>query len=115
MTTSLVMLQQAAGAESGIMNIGMIVLLIAIFYFFMIRPQQKKQKEIRKYREGLREGDRVVTAGGIYGKVKRVRETTFVIEIAHNVEITVDRNSIYPSAAEAQSDAQNNTENDQKK
>ena len=105
MTTSLIMLQ-AAGDQSGLFNIIMIVLLIGIFYFFMIRPQQKKQKEIRKFREGITPGDRVVTAGGIYGRVRRVKETTFVIEIANNVEITVDRGSVYPSAEEAQKDAE---------
>lgn len=54
---------------TGWANIAMIVVLIAIFYLFMIRPQQKKQNEIKKFREGIKVGDRVVTAGGIYGKV----------------------------------------------
>ena len=49
----------------GIMQIGMIVLLIAVFYFFMIRPQNKKQKEIKKFLEGIQKGDKVITAGGI--------------------------------------------------
>lgn len=86
-------------------SIIMIVLLVAVFYFFMIRPQQKRQKEIRKFREGVQRGDRVVTAGGIYGKVSSVKETAFVIEIANGVNITVDKGSVYPSAAEAQTDA----------
>ncbi|MDE6802722.1 MAG: preprotein translocase subunit YajC, partial [Muribaculaceae bacterium] len=64
--------EAAAGAKpqaqnSGMMSLIMIIAMIAIFYFLMIRPQQKKQKEIRQKREALREGDRVVTAGGIYG------------------------------------------------
>ncbi|MCM1483974.1 MAG: preprotein translocase subunit YajC [Muribaculaceae bacterium] len=105
MNTLMIMLQ--AGADNaGLMNIGMIILLVVIFYFFMIRPQQKKQKEIRKFRENISAGDRVVTAGGIYGKIKRVKETTFVIEIANNVDITVDKGSVYPSAEEAQKDAE---------
>ncbi len=52
--------------QAGWANIVMIVVLIAIFYFFMIRPQQKKQNQIKKFREGIKVGDRVVTAGGIY-------------------------------------------------
>lgn len=84
----------------------MILAIIVIFYFFMIRPQQKKQKEIKKFRESIAPGDRIVTAGGIYGKVKKVKETTFVIEVSNNVDITIDRGSVYPSAEEAQKDAE---------
>lgn len=70
----------------GFMQIGMIVLLIAVFYFFMIRPQNKKQKEIKKFREGIQKGDKVITAGGIYGTIKEIKETHFVLEIADNVK-----------------------------
>lgn len=91
-----------AGGNAGIMNLVMIVALIAIFYFFMIRPQQKKQKEIKKFRDGLNVGDRVITAGGIYGKIRGVKDTTIVLEIADNVRITIDKGSVYPSAAQAQ-------------
>lgn len=88
----------------GMESIIMIVLLVVVFYFFMIRPQQKRQKEIKNFREGVQTGDRVVTAGGIYGKVRGVKETTFVIEISNGVNITVDKNSVYPSAEVAKSD-----------
>ncbi len=96
-----------ADGNAGLMNIVMIVALIAIFYFFMIRPQQKKQNEIKKFREGIKAGDRIVTAGGIYGKVRTVNDTTFVVEIAKDVKITIDKGSVYPSAEQAASDAQN--------
>ncbi len=97
----------AAGSEnSGMVNLIMIVALIFIFYFFMIRPQQKRQKEIRKFRESIEVGQRIVTAGGIYGKVRRIKENTFVVEIAPEVLITIDKGSVYPSAAEAQTDAE---------
>lgn len=86
-------------------NILMIVALIAVFYFMMIRPQQKRQNEIKKFREGLKVGDAVVTAGGIYGKVKGIDDTTFTIEIARDVRITVDKGSVYPSAQQAANDA----------
>lgn len=91
-------------------NIIMIVLLVFIFYFFMIRPQQKRQKEIRKFRESLTEGDRVVTAGGIYGKIRRIKETTFVIEVSQGVLITIDKGSVYPSANDAQVDPEKETQ-----
>ncbi len=90
---------QSAGAEAGgagIVNIIMIVALVAIFYLFMIRPQQKRQKEIRKFREGLGPGSKVLTAGGIHGKIKSVKDTAYVVEIANGVAITIDKNSVYP-------------------
>ena len=90
---------------TGWANIAMIVVLIAIFYLFMIRPQQKKQNEIKKFREGIKVGDRVVTAGGIYGKVRSVDDTTFSLEIAKDVRITIDKGSVYPSAQQASEDA----------
>ena len=91
------------GAQGGgMMQIGMIVLLIAVFYFFMIRPQNKKQKEIKKFREGIQKGDKVITAGGIYGTIKEIKETLFVLEIADNVKISIDKGSVYPSIDAAQ-------------
>ncbi len=90
------------------MNLIMIVALIAIFYFFMIRPQQKKQKEIKKFREGIKVGDNIITAGGIYGKVRRMADTFIVIEVAKGVEIKIDKNSVYPSAADVPQDNNGN-------
>lgn len=90
-----ILLQAAAGGSwSGMI---MIIAMIAIFYFFMIRPQQKKQKEIRKAREAMKSGDKVVTAGGIYGRIKEVKETTFIVEIAAGVTIKIDKGSVYPT------------------
>ncbi len=99
-------LLQASPAGGGFSGIFMIVALIVIFYFFMIRPQQKRQKEIRKFRDGLQKGDNVVTAGGIYGKICEVRPTNIVVEIAQGVKITVDKGSVYPSAADSNQAAQ---------
>jgi preprotein translocase subunit YajC len=79
----------------GMGSILMIVLLFVIMYFFMIRPQQKKQKEVQKMRETLKTGDRVVTSGGIYGKIKEVNDTNFIVEIAENVRVKVDKASIF--------------------
>lgn len=93
---------QATENGGGFTQLIMIVALIAIFYFFMIRPQQKKQKEIRKFRESLKVGDRVITAGGIYGKIRAVKDNTLTLEIADNVKITIDKGSVYASSAEAQ-------------
>lgn len=100
---STILLDQTQAAEGGgIGGLLMIVAMIVIFYFFMIRPQSKKQKEIKKAREAMGKGDKVVTAGGIYGKIHSINEAdnTIMVEIAPNVEIKVGRDSIYPAATE---------------
>ena len=58
----------------------MIVLMIGVFYFFMIRPQMKKQKELKKFREGLKPGDKIVTIGGIHGKILEISDATVLIQ-----------------------------------
>lgn len=75
----------------------MMIAMFAIIYFFMIRPQNKKQKEIMNFRKGLEVGQRVITAGGVYGKIKDIKDTTVILEIADNVKIQIDKNSIYAS------------------
>lgn len=102
----LIPLQAAGQTGSGWTSIIMIVLLIAIFYFMMIRPQQKKQKEIKKFREGLAKGDNVITAGGIYGKIKEISDTYIILSIADGVTIKIDKGSVYPSAADAQQESE---------
>ena len=94
-------LLQADAAGGGWSGMLMIIAMIAIFYFFMIRPQQKKQKEIRKAREAMKSGDKIVTAGGIYGRIKEVKDTCFIIEIASGVRIKIDKGSVYPTAEDA--------------
>ncbi|MFV0470645.1 MAG: preprotein translocase subunit YajC [Paludibacteraceae bacterium] len=96
----------AAGGSGGLFGGGssmllMMLLIFVVFYFFMIRPQTKRQKEIQKQREALKAGDKVVTSGGLYGKVKDVKEKTVTIEIADNVRVTVDKNSVFATAADA--------------
>lgn len=90
--------QQGSPWSFGIMMIAIFV----IFYFFMIRPQQKKQKELQKQRDALTKGDKVITAGGIYGTIKEVKETTFLIEISKEVVIKIDKASVFVAAEDAQ-------------
>ncbi len=92
----------AAGGKAGYMNILFMVALVAIFYFMMLRPQQKRQKEIRKAREAMQPGDKVVTSGGIHGKIKEVGEQTMLIEVAEGVRIRIDKSAIFASAGDAQ-------------
>jgi len=99
MTTMMILLQ-AQPAGGGMSFIIMMVIIFAIMWFFMIRPQQKKQKEIQNFRNTIEVGTQVVTAGGIFGTVKQIVEedNTLMVEIAHDVKIKVDRNSVYATA-----------------
>lgn len=81
---------QAQGG-SGWSSLLMIVALFVVMYFFMIRPQQKKQKELAKFRDSLQKGDKILTAGGIYATVKEVNDVTLVVEISNNVNIKIDK------------------------
>ena len=80
----------------------MMLLIFVVFYFFMIRPQTKKQKELQKQRDAMKKGDKVITAGGIYGEIKEVQDNALIITIAKDVTIKVDKGSVYASAEDAQ-------------
>ena len=95
-------LLQAASSTQNWSSILMMVAIFAIFYFLMIRPQQKRQKAIRNSRDAMKVGDKVVTSGGIYGKIKEINDTTFLIDIAESVRIKVDRNSVFASSEDSQ-------------
>lgn len=91
----LLFMQQQEGSESNpLMSLLPLLLVVVIFYFFMIRPQVKRQKETRKFRESLAKGDSVVTTGGIYGKVIKIEDTKIHLEISKDVVIKVDKNGI---------------------
>ena len=79
-----------------------LILIFAVVYFFMIRPQKKQQKELQKKREAMKEGDRVVTAGGIFGKIKEVKDNAFIITIDKDVTIKVSKESVYADLTDAQ-------------
>ena len=100
MMTLFLAAQAAANANQGGGGMGMLIMMVAIFaimWLFMIRPQQKRQKEIRKFQDALTSGCKVVTGGGIYGTVKSIDLVTnkIELEIARGVVITVDKNSVF--------------------
>lgn len=72
----------------------MMVLIFVVMYFLMIRPQQKRQKELNKFRESLTDGSKVITAGGIYGTVRKLEGNIVHLEVAKGVEIKIDRSMI---------------------
>ncbi len=97
-----ILLQAAQGG--GMSGMGstlfMMVAIIAVFYFFMIRPQQKKQKELQKSRAAMKVGDKVVTSGGIHGRIKEVGETWFLVEVADGVRLKFEKASVFASSAD---------------
>lgn len=94
-----ILLQLPAGGAGGMgSTLFMLIAIIAVFYFFMIRPQQKKQKELQKSREAMSTGDRVVTAGGIHGRIKEVGDTWFLVEVADGVKLKFEKSSVYASS-----------------
>ena len=95
--TNIVLAAQAAGQGSGLSMIIMMVAIFAIMWFFMIKPQQKKQKEIQKFQNELTEGTEVITGGGIHGVVKSIDQVknTVEVKIARDVVITVEKTSVF--------------------
>ena len=94
-----ILLQLPTGGAGGMgSTLFMLIAIIAVFYFFMIRPQQKKQKELQKSREAMSTGDRVVTAGGIPGRIKEVGDTWFLVEVADGVRLKFEKTSVYASS-----------------
>lgn len=103
MTTNMILAAQEA-AGGGYSMIIMMVAIFAIMYFFMIRPQQKKQKEIKNFQNSIKEGTKVITAGGVYGIVRKViiEQNALELEVSKGVTITVDRNYVFADAASQQ-------------
>jgi len=91
MTNSILFLQ---AAPSGNLNIIFIVAMIAVFYFFMIRPQNKKRKKMQEMRDNLKKGDHVQTIGGIHGKVAEIKETTIILQVEGGVKLKVERTAV---------------------
>ena len=87
---------QSAPAGAFPIQLLFFIAILGVFYFFMIRPQQRKQKEEKLFREGLKKGDKVVSIGGIHGKVTSLTETSAVIQVADDVKITFEKTALRP-------------------
>lgn len=95
-------LLQTPGAQAnGSLMWIMLIAMFVIMYFFMIRPQNKKQKEIANFRKSLQVNQKVITAGGIHGIIKEINDSDVILEIASNVKIRIDKNSIFAAASDA--------------
>ena len=96
-------LQAAQGGQGGgLMMLLMLALIFVVMWLFMIRPQQKRQKELNSFRDSLKKGDKVVTVGGIYGTVLEVNDNKVMLEIDKDVKIKVDKASLVKDFSEVQ-------------
>lgn len=102
---NLTILLQAAQQGGGYQFIVMMVVIFGIMYFLMIRPQQKRQKELNKFRQSLAAGDKVITAGGIYGTVREVKDNYVLLEIDNGTNIRVDKAMIMKDMSDIQQSA----------
>jgi preprotein translocase subunit YajC len=84
----------------------MILLMIVVFYFFMIRPQMKKSKEQKQFRENLKKGDKIITIGGIHGKILEVKETTLVIEVEGQGRLKIEKSAAVPDSSSMMAEQQ---------
>ena len=100
---ALVIILQEQPSKGG--NLTFLIMMVAIFivlYFLMIRPQKKRQKELKEYRDSLKKGEKVITAGGIYGTVAEVKENFVLLEVDTNVKIRVDKSTLLKDSSDLQ-------------
>jgi preprotein translocase subunit YajC len=86
--------------QNPIMTFLPLILIIVVFYFFMIRPQVKKQKDLRAYRESLKKGDKIITTGGIYGKVVDIKESVIVVDVGEQIRLKIDKSAVLKDASD---------------
>ena len=89
-----------AQTSNPLMSFLPILLIIVVFYFFMIRPQMKRQKELTKFRSELKKGDKIVTTGGIYGKIDEIGDTTIIIEVEDKMKLKIDKAAVLKDASD---------------
>ena len=97
---NVLLMTSPAEGQSPLTSLLPLILIILVFYLFMIRPQMKRQKDMKSYRESLKKGDKVVTTGGIYGKIADIKDQVILVEIADKVRIRIDKSAILKDASE---------------
>jgi len=99
MNTLFIVLQQTAGG--GLMGFLPLILIIVVFWFFMIRPQMKRQKELKNFRDALKKGDKIVTTGGIYGKVLEIGDYYIIMEVEGQNRLKIDKSAVIKDMTDA--------------
>lgn len=98
MLTNIILMAQPQQGGSGYSSLIFLALIMVVFYFFFIRPQAKKAKDLKKYREALKKGDRVITIGGLHAKIVEVQDTTFTLEVEDGSRMRFEKSAIASSA-----------------
>jgi preprotein translocase subunit YajC len=75
-------------------------IIVVVFYFFMIRPQMKRRKEIQKFRNEMKQGDKIMTIGGIHGKVNAIKDNAIIIEVEGGMLLKVDKNAVIKDSSD---------------
>lgn len=96
MNTIFMLTLQQTGSQGGgaSMQFVFLILIVVVFWFFMIRPQMKRQKELKKYREELKKGDKIMTTGGIFGKIVEINDFTVIIEVESQARLKVSKEAV---------------------
>lgn len=105
MTQMFIMLQEGAAGGTNWTFLGMMLLVFVVLWFFMIRPQQKRQKELNNFRNSLQKGMKIITAGGIYGTIKEIKDNSVLVEVDSNVTLRVDKSMIMKDNSDMQRQA----------
>ncbi len=90
-----------SGAGQGLLGLWPMLLIIVVMWFFMIRPQMKRQKELKAFRDSLKKGDKIVTTGGIYGKVVEINDFSILMEVEGGVKLKVDKSAVIKDMTDA--------------
>ncbi|RLD37853.1 MAG: preprotein translocase subunit YajC [Bacteroidetes bacterium] len=90
----ILMMGSQEGEGNQLMNFLPLILIVLVFYLFFIRPQMKKSKDQKKFREALKKGDKVITIGGIHGKILEISETTITLDIGNQIRMTFQKSAI---------------------
>ncbi len=92
---------QTSGAGQSLLGLWPMLLIIVVMWFFMIRPQMKRQKELKAFRDSLKKGDKIVTTGGIYGKVVEINDFSILMEVEGGVKLKVDKSAVIKDMTDA--------------
>jgi preprotein translocase subunit YajC len=98
LSTYTLLMMDPNGKGGGLSSLIPMLLIVVVFYFFMIRPQQKKAKDAKKYRDSLEKGSKIITIGGIHGKIVEVAETTFLIEAEGGAKLRIEKTAVATGA-----------------
>lgn len=99
MISTIILMSPQGGGSSGMLIV--MPLVLVVMYFFMIRPQTKKQKEAQQFKEKIEKGQKIVTIGGIHGRILEVKDTTFVIEVGNGMKLEIEKSAVSMESTKA--------------